>query len=90
MRKTKNELRKLQVAGFYRDVDLGDPYLDIDEAEKKKVESETLEHWQNGTIPDSLKEALGTEAVYPTVAYELVLLRLWSQKEADVAAKRRS
>jgi hypothetical protein len=35
---------------------------EIDEAEKKKVESETLEHWQNGTIPDSLKEALGTEA----------------------------
>jgi hypothetical protein len=25
MRKTKNELHKLQVAGFYRDVDLGDP-----------------------------------------------------------------
>jgi hypothetical protein len=26
MRKTKNELRKLQVAGFYRDVDLGEPF----------------------------------------------------------------
>jgi hypothetical protein len=38
MRKTKNELHKLQVAGFYRDVDLGDPYLDIDEAEKKIAE----------------------------------------------------
>ena len=25
MRKTKNEVRKLQVAGFYRDVDLGEP-----------------------------------------------------------------
>ena len=38
MRKTKNELRKLQVAGFYRDVDLGEPFLDIDEAEKKIAE----------------------------------------------------
>ena len=38
MRKTKNELKKLQVAGFYRDVDLGEPFLDIDEAEKKIAE----------------------------------------------------
>jgi len=38
MRKTKNELRKLMVAGFYRDVDLGEPFLDIDEAEKKIAE----------------------------------------------------
>lgn len=38
MRKTKNELRKLQVAGFYRDVDLGDPTLVLDEVEKKIAE----------------------------------------------------
>jgi len=38
MRKTKNELHKLQVAGFYRDVDLGEPYSDIDEAEKQIAE----------------------------------------------------
>ena len=38
MRKTKNELRKLQVAGFYRDVDLGDPFADIDEAERRIAE----------------------------------------------------
>jgi hypothetical protein len=38
MRKTKNELRKLMVAGFYRDVDLGEPFLDVDEAEKKIAE----------------------------------------------------
>jgi hypothetical protein len=38
MRKTKNELHKLQVAGFYRDVDLGEPFLDVDEAEKKIAE----------------------------------------------------
>ena len=29
MRKTPNELRKLQVAGFYRDVDLGDPRMTL-------------------------------------------------------------
>jgi hypothetical protein len=38
MRKTSNELKKLQVAGFYRDIDLGEPFLDIDEAEKKIAE----------------------------------------------------
>jgi hypothetical protein len=38
MRKTKNELHKLQVAGFYKDIDLGEPFLDIDEAEKKIAE----------------------------------------------------
>lgn len=36
MRKTKNELRRLQVAGFYRDIDLGDPIRVIDEIEKAK------------------------------------------------------
>ena len=38
MRKTKNELRKLQVAGFYRDIDLGDPDIVLDEVEKKIAE----------------------------------------------------
>ena len=38
MRKTPNEMRKLQVAGFYRDIELGDPYADVDEAEKKIAE----------------------------------------------------
>jgi hypothetical protein len=35
MRKTENELRKLQVAGFYKDVDLGTPSTAFDEVEKK-------------------------------------------------------
>jgi len=35
MRKTENELRKLQVAGFYRDIDLGEPTNTLDEVEKK-------------------------------------------------------
>jgi hypothetical protein len=38
MRKTENELRKLQVAGFYRDVDLGEPNNTLDEVEKKIAE----------------------------------------------------
>jgi hypothetical protein len=38
MRKTKNELRKLQIAGFYLDVDLGDPVTAFDEVEKKIAE----------------------------------------------------
>ncbi len=38
MRKTENELRKLQVAGFYRDIDLGDPVNVLDEVEKKIAE----------------------------------------------------
>ena len=38
MRKTENELKKLQVAGFYRDVDLGDPVNTFDDVEKKIAE----------------------------------------------------
>ena len=38
MRKTGNELRKLQVGGFYKDVDLGEPTYDLDDVEKKIAE----------------------------------------------------
>ena len=38
MRKTKNELRKLQVNGFYRDVDLGDPQPFHSDIEERKAE----------------------------------------------------
>ena len=38
MRKTPNELRKLMVAGFYRDVELPDPQDTFDEVEKKIAE----------------------------------------------------
>ena len=38
MRKTENELRRLQHAGFYRDVDLGTPENVLDEVEKKIAE----------------------------------------------------
>jgi hypothetical protein len=42
MRKTENELRKLQVAGFYRDIDLGDPVEVVDEVEKKIAQVQGL------------------------------------------------
>ena len=35
MRKTENEVRRLQVAGFYRDIDLGEPDNYFDDVEKK-------------------------------------------------------
>jgi hypothetical protein len=38
MRKTKNEMRKLQAAGFYRDVELGDPQAFHTDIEQKKAE----------------------------------------------------
>ena len=38
MRKTKNELRKLQSIGFYRDVNLGDPEPYHTDIEKRKAE----------------------------------------------------
>lgn len=40
MRKTKNEAKKLQVAGFYRDVELGDPVHIFTDVEKKKAEEQ--------------------------------------------------
>lgn len=38
MRKTENEVRKLQEAGFYRDIDLGEPVIEMDDIEKQKAE----------------------------------------------------
>jgi hypothetical protein len=38
MRKTENELKRLQYAGFYRDIDLGEPDNTLDEVEKKIAE----------------------------------------------------
>ena len=40
MRKTKNEIRKLQVSGFYRDIDLGEPTQIHTDVEKKKAEDQ--------------------------------------------------
>ena len=38
MRKTENDVAKLQDAGFYRDVDLGEPSHQLDDIEKQKAE----------------------------------------------------
>lgn len=38
MRKTKNELKRLQLAGFYRDIDLGEPVSFFTDIEKRKAE----------------------------------------------------
>jgi hypothetical protein len=38
MRKTENDMRRLQVAGFYRDIDLGEPSSQLDDVEKKIAE----------------------------------------------------
>jgi hypothetical protein len=40
MRKTKNDIRKLQVAGFYREMDLGEPTVNHTDVEKKKAEEQ--------------------------------------------------
>ena len=38
MRKTKNEVLRMQASGFYRDIDLGDPVQFYSDIEKKKAE----------------------------------------------------
>jgi hypothetical protein len=40
MRKTPNEIKKLQVAGFYKEVDLGEPTRILTDVEKKKAEEQ--------------------------------------------------
>jgi hypothetical protein len=47
MRKTPNEMKKLQAAGFYIDVDLGEPSNEIDEIEKQKAEEMGLSATQD-------------------------------------------
>lgn len=43
MRKTPNELKKLQVAGFYLDIELGEPSKQLDDIEKAKAEESGVE-----------------------------------------------
>ena len=42
MRKTENEVLKLQDAGFYSDVDLGEPTGELDDIEKQKAEEQGM------------------------------------------------
>jgi hypothetical protein len=51
MRKTPNEVRKLQVAGFYRDVELGEPQNTLDDIEKEKER----EQGYTGNIDDRFR-----------------------------------
>jgi len=39
MRKTKNDIKKLQYAEFYRDIDLGEPTRNLDDVQQRKDES---------------------------------------------------
>ena len=42
MRKTENDIKKLQEAGFYCDVDLGEPGYELDDIEKQKAEEQGM------------------------------------------------
>lgn len=43
MRKTKNEMRRMQVSGFYRDIDLGEPRTFTSDIEEEKAKDEGYE-----------------------------------------------
>jgi hypothetical protein len=47
MRKTPNEIAKLQAAGFYSDVSLGEPSNDLDDIEKQKAEDQGMSALQD-------------------------------------------
>jgi len=42
MRKTKNDIKKLQYSGFYRDIELGEPSRDITDIQERKDEVDGL------------------------------------------------
>lgn len=67
MRKTKNELRKLQVAEFYRDVDLGEPVRVMDEVEKQKAVTEQNNY---STYTDDRFQILEMHVNLDLVGYE--------------------
>jgi len=47
MRKTENDVIKLQEAGFYADVDLGEPGYELDDIEKQKAEEQGMSATQD-------------------------------------------
>lgn len=65
MRKTKNEIRKLQVAGFYRDIELGEPVQIPTDIEKKKAEEEGY-----SITDDERYQILEIHADYDILGYE--------------------
>ena len=42
MRKTENELIRLQQAGFYRDIELGEPSVELDDIEQQKAKEDGM------------------------------------------------
>lgn len=65
MRKTKNELRKLQVSGFYRDVDIGEPSATQTDIEKAKAEKEGVD-----AIKDERYQICEIQIEYDLPGYE--------------------
>ena len=65
MRKTKNELRKLQVSRFYRDVDIGDPSATQTDIEKAKAEKEGVD-----AIKDERYQICEVQIEYDLPGYE--------------------
>jgi hypothetical protein len=65
MRKTKNDVRKLQVAGFYRDVELGEPLMIHNDVEKKKAEEQGY-----STTDDERYQFLEIQVDYDMPGYE--------------------
>jgi len=47
MRKTENDILRLQEAGFYRDVDIGEPVMELDDIEKQKAEDDGISATQD-------------------------------------------
>jgi len=65
MRKTKNEILKLQAAGFYSDVELGDPSNELDDVEKQKAKEQGFSATQ-----DSRYRVLEMHVELDLVGYE--------------------
>jgi hypothetical protein len=98
MRKTKNELKKLQVSGFYVDCDLGDPAPTNTDIEKKKAEQHGVK-----IIDDNRYRFYETQFEYDLPGYEdpdgialpyiatvdkgtgkvLAVYRNWEEKDKD-------
>jgi hypothetical protein len=85
MRKTKNEIKKLQAAGFYANVDLGEPLSFFSDIEKKKAEEGgyeltnddryTLYEVHADLIIDGLDEEEGDDAVQIAKPYVVTIER---------------
>jgi len=83
MRKTKNEMNKLQAAGFYRDIELGEPQSFFTDIEEKKAEEGgfsltsddryTLCEIHADLIIDDLDEEEGDEAMQIAKPYVVTI-----------------